>query len=93
MLDDYLLSGRSAVWLAHLNGVQGVGGSNPLVPTKLYSPRRGGLSESGHLFREAAAFVFLLHGLPRVSILEGSPDLQEMALNKSPLAPLGLPLL
>jgi hypothetical protein len=26
-------SGRSAVWQAHLNGVQGVGGSNPLAPT------------------------------------------------------------
>jgi hypothetical protein len=31
----HLLSGRGAVWLAHLNGVQGVGGSNPLVPTIL----------------------------------------------------------
>ena len=29
------MSGRSAVWLAHLNGVQVVGGSNPLAP-KLY---------------------------------------------------------
>ena len=28
-----LVTGRSAVWLAHLHGVQGVGGSNPLVPT------------------------------------------------------------
>ncbi len=26
-------SGRSAVWLAHLTGGQGVGGSNPLAPT------------------------------------------------------------
>jgi hypothetical protein len=26
-------SGRSAAWLAHLHGVQVVGGSNPLVPT------------------------------------------------------------
>ena len=28
------MSGRSAVWLAHLLREQGVGGSNPLVPTK-----------------------------------------------------------
>jgi hypothetical protein len=28
------LSGRSAARLAHLHGVQGVGGSNPLAPTK-----------------------------------------------------------
>jgi hypothetical protein len=27
------LAGRGAAWVAHLNGVQGVGGSNPLVPT------------------------------------------------------------
>ena len=33
MVLHHLLSGRGAVWLAHLNGVQGVGGSNPLVPT------------------------------------------------------------
>src|SRR4029078_4367907 len=26
-------SGRSAAWLAHLTGGQGVGGSNPLAPT------------------------------------------------------------
>ena len=28
-----ITSGRSAVWYAHLNGVQVVGGSNPLAPT------------------------------------------------------------
>jgi hypothetical protein len=34
-------SGRSAVWLAHLTGGQGVGGSNPLAPTnKRWTPRR-----------------------------------------------------
>jgi hypothetical protein len=27
-------SGRSAAWLAHLHGVQGVVGSNPAAPTK-----------------------------------------------------------
>ena len=27
------LSGRGAVWLAHLHGVQGVAGSNPVAPT------------------------------------------------------------
>ncbi len=26
------MAGRGAVWLAHLNGVQGVAGSNPAVP-------------------------------------------------------------
>ena len=28
-----LVSGRSAAWLAHLHGVQGVVGSNPAAPT------------------------------------------------------------
>ena len=28
-----MMSGRSAAWLARLNGVQKVGGSNPLAPT------------------------------------------------------------
>lgn len=32
-LQDHSNSGRSAAWLAHLTGGQGVGGSNPLVPT------------------------------------------------------------
>lgn len=29
-----LVAGSSAAWLAHLTGGQGVGGSNPLCPTK-----------------------------------------------------------
>ncbi len=29
-----IVSGRSAAWLAHLPWAQGVGGSNPLAPTK-----------------------------------------------------------
>ena len=28
------MSGRSAAWIAHLPWAQGVGGSNPLAPTK-----------------------------------------------------------
>ena len=43
------LSGRSAVWLAHLNGVQGVGGSNPLVPTK-YAIKTAALVSPERLF-------------------------------------------
>jgi hypothetical protein len=34
-------SGRSAVWIAHLPWEQGVGGSNPPVPTRIYA--RAGL--------------------------------------------------
>ncbi len=41
VLHDFL-SGRGAVWLAHLNGVQGVGGSNPLVPTNYFNDLAGG---------------------------------------------------
>ena len=33
LVEYSLCSGRGAAWLAHLHGVQGVGGSNPLVPT------------------------------------------------------------
>ncbi len=33
-------SGRSAAWLAYLHGVQVVGGSNPLVPTRLFTGNR-----------------------------------------------------
>ena len=29
-------TGCSAAWLAYLHGVQVVGGSNPLIPTRLY---------------------------------------------------------
>ncbi len=29
------MSGRSAAWIAHLPWAQGVGGSNPLAPTKM----------------------------------------------------------
>ena len=32
-------SGRSAAWLAHLHGVQGVVGSNPAAPTNSPSPK------------------------------------------------------
>jgi hypothetical protein len=42
-----LLSGRSAVWLAHLNGVQGVGGSNPLVPTIFHQKESRSIFMSG----------------------------------------------
>src|SRR5690606_4779271 len=31
-----LLTGCSAAWLAYLHGVQVVGGSNPLIPTRRY---------------------------------------------------------
>ena len=36
-------SGRGAVGLAHLNGVQGVAGSNPAVPTRLARTIKRGL--------------------------------------------------
>ena len=29
-------TGRGAVWLAHLHGVQGVAGSNPVAPIKVF---------------------------------------------------------
>src|SRR5262249_30173553 len=32
---DGSISGRSAVWLAHLPWAQGVGGSNPLAPIEI----------------------------------------------------------
>lgn len=31
-------TGCSAVWLAYLHGVQVVGGSNPLIPTRRFKP-------------------------------------------------------
>jgi hypothetical protein len=49
MVLHHLLSGRSAVWLAHLNGVQGVGGSNPLVPTN-YAMKTAALVSHERLF-------------------------------------------
>ena len=40
-------SGRGAVWIAHLNGVQGVGGSNPPAPIVLFTkPTKGGDMEA-----------------------------------------------
>ena len=35
MYNGHIKTGRSAVWLAYLHGVQVVGGSNPLVPTRM----------------------------------------------------------
>ena len=32
----FIRSGCGAARVAHLNGVQGVAGSNPVIPTKLY---------------------------------------------------------
>ncbi len=34
IIQSVMLPGRGAVWLAHQYGVLGVGGSNPLVPTR-----------------------------------------------------------
>jgi len=33
ILSGYTISGCSAAWLAHLNGVQVAAGSNPVTPT------------------------------------------------------------
>ncbi len=40
--------------VAHLNGVQGVGGSNPLAPTKkeAFDERFGNSSQAASLFKE-----------------------------------------
>ena len=35
----FVRSGCSAAWLAHLTGGQGVAGSNPAIPTNIFSPR------------------------------------------------------
>jgi hypothetical protein len=39
--------GRSAAWLAHLTGGQGVGGSNPPAPTTFFVQRPGGPDDGG----------------------------------------------
>ena len=54
--DDVRMSapGRGAVWLAHLHGVQGVRGSNPLVPTNKYPPKGQDLTVLALCFCAAA---------------------------------------
>src|SRR2546422_9168596 len=47
LISCFLLSGRSAVWLAHLPWAQGVGGSNPLAPTNEWNNLAG---RNGPLF-------------------------------------------
>ena len=62
---QFILSGRSAVRLARLHGVQEVGGSNPLAPTKIIgsssSLSDGELVFLGHLFKLVMGIFYRRH--------------------------------
>ena len=41
-------TGRGAVWLAHLHGVQGVAGSNPVAPIKVLASEHAKIASEAY---------------------------------------------
>ena len=60
-------TGRGAVWLAYLTGGQGVGGSNPLVPTILRGLR----------FYAVGSFLFCVNFAPILAFTSPLPGKQK----------------